>query len=155
MIIAATGHRPDKLGGYGVNVDRKLRYLARKHLEYRKPTKVISGMALGWDMAWAQAAVDLQIPFIAAVPCPDQPRFWPQQSHDRYRDLLARAAEVVVVSEHYSARNMQRRNEWMVKHCDEVAALWDGSLGGTGNCLAYATKVRKPYINLWDRWILL
>jgi hypothetical protein len=31
-----------------------------------RPDKTISGMALGWDMAFAQVSADLGIPFIAA-----------------------------------------------------------------------------------------
>lgn len=155
MIIAATGHRPDKLGGYGIIVARKLRYLARQFLEERRPERVISGMAQGWDTAWALAADDLKIPFIAAVPCPGQERPWPPESQRLYRELLSKAAEVIIISEHYSARNMQRRNKWMVDHVDEVAALWDGSLGGTANCVAYASKINKPLVNLWPRWMAL
>lgn len=40
----------------------------------------------------------------------------------------------------------------MVDDCDSLLALWDGSSGGTKNCLDYARKKGKPYINLWDRF---
>jgi len=56
---------------------------------------------------------------------------------------------VVVVSEGgYSARNMQRRNEWMVDHSDKVLAVWDGSNGGTGNCVAYARSIGREIIRI-------
>ena len=35
------------------------------------------------------------------------------------------------------------------KYCDLVLAFWDGSSGGTGNCVRYAGKVGKPIENLW------
>ena len=68
MIIAATGHRPDKLGGYGSIVADRLFHLAYETLEELAPTLVISGMALGWDMAVAEAAFCLDIPFHAYRP---------------------------------------------------------------------------------------
>lgn len=45
---------------------------------------------------------------------------------------------VVVCGGGYSPEKMQRRNAWMVDHCDFLLACWDGSPGGTGNCMAYA-----------------
>jgi uncharacterized phage-like protein YoqJ len=33
---------------------------------------------------------------------------------------------------------LQKRNEWMVDHCDLLIAVWDGSEGGTANCVRYA-----------------
>lgn len=43
---------------------------------------------------------------------------------------------------------MHRRNEWTVDNATKIAALWDGS-PGTGNCVAYAERRRKPWKNLW------
>jgi predicted Rossmann fold nucleotide-binding protein DprA/Smf involved in DNA uptake len=62
MILAFTGHRPSKLGGYGSDVDLKLTRLATKVLDDLKPEQVISGMALGWDQAVAFAAIRAKIP---------------------------------------------------------------------------------------------
>ena len=44
---------------------------------------------------------------------------------------------------------MQTRNEWMVNHCDKLIAVWNGSDGGTGNCVNYAKSINKEiiYIN--------
>ena len=35
---------------------------------------------------------------------------------------------------------MQARNEWMVDQATRLAALWDGSSGGTGNCFQSAGR---------------
>lgn len=45
-------------------------------------------------------------------------------------------------------------NEWMVDRAGRIAALWDGSWGGTFNCLNYARRRGVPIDNLWDRWTL-
>lgn len=156
MIVAATGHRPDKLGGYAPAWSERRLILARRWLEVVRPSRVISGMALGWDQAWAQAAVDLRIPLVAAVPFIGQERAWPAMSQVGFEQLLKRAAEVVIVSPGgYSVAAMHKRNEWMVDHCHLLAALWDGTSGGTAGCVQYARKVGRPMVNLWDNWIKL
>jgi len=68
LVIAATGHRPDKLGGYGSDVHRRLVELAARYLDLEQPTCVISGLALGWDLAFADAALLLGLPVHGAVP---------------------------------------------------------------------------------------
>lgn len=60
------------------------------------------------------------------------------------------AAEVVVVSDgEYAVWKMQTRNEAMVDAADELWALWDGSSGGTKNCIDYA-KGKVPIFNFFD-----
>ncbi len=46
----------------------------------------------------------------------------------------------------YKSYLMQVRNEYMVNLADKVIAVWDGSSGGTGNCVAYAKKKEKEII---------
>ena len=43
---------------------------------------------------------------------------------------------------------MQKRNEYMVDRCDKLTALWDGSSGGTGNCVKYAIKQNKNILTI-------
>ena len=158
MNLAATGHRPDKLGGYGDWVFTRLVHLAETYLKSRPEIlkhdiTVISGMALGWDTAWATAALNLKLPLIAAVPFFGQESQWPEQSQARYLNILDKAEHVEIVCEGgYDPSKMQIRNEWMVDQCNELVALWDGSKGGTYNCIKYAKKVKKPIINLWDMY---
>jgi uncharacterized phage-like protein YoqJ len=149
MIIAATGHRPNKLGGYGVGAKMKLRRLAHEYLERVKPDGVIVGMALGWDQAVGFAAVGLGIPVHAAVPFEGQESAWPPEAQQEYRSLIiCCASRTVVFPGGYCAYAMQLRNEWMVERCNRVMAMWDGSPGGTANCIEYATKRGVPIDNL-------
>lgn len=154
LIIAATGHRPPKVGGYGEMAAHKRRTLAYDYLLKTKPDKVISGMALGWDQDFAVAATILDIPFIAAIPCIGQDSKWPSDSRVHYSLLLSKAAEVVYVSQStYNPYVMQARNEWMVDHATRMVALWDGSVGGTANCVKYAVQQGKEIDNLWKEWV--
>lgn len=159
MIISVTGHRPNKLMAHGkpaypgtFSYDR-LVSLSMKALSSYQPDKVISGMALGFDMAIAQAAVHLDIPFVAAIPFKGQESKWPKPSQDYYWALLDHANEIEYVNEEgYAAWKMQRRNEWMVDHADAVIAMWNGTSGGTENCVKYAKERCKNVINFWDVW---
>lgn len=153
MILSGTGHRPNKLGGYGIAARLKVHDIAVKALEEMKPQAVISGMALGWDTALAEASFVLDIPLIAAVPFEGQESMWPHLSQQKYQSMLRRASEVKYICDPgYAPWKMQVRNEWMVDHSHGVIALWDGSEGGTGNCIRYAQKVGKPIYNQWDRY---
>lgn len=155
MIIAATGHRPDKLGGYGYKTEQRLLSLALVYLEEQRPEEVITGMALGWDTAVAMAAYCLGIPFIAAVPFIGQQYNWDPEHIRRYHEILSAAAEVVTVSPGgYTPHVMEIRNRWMVHRADRIMALWDGSGGGTGNCIRYANRKKVEIDNLWTRWSL-
>lgn len=109
-------------------------------------------MAHGWDQAVAEAAIDLDIPFTAAVPFVGQERRWPAGSQRRYRQLLAAAVSVEIVSPYPGTRAMDLRNKWMVDRADRLVALWDGSWGGTFNCIQYAIRVHVPFDNLWNQW---
>lgn len=153
LVVAGTGHRPDKLGGYGDVARGRLERFAQVELRRLRPSRVVSGMAVGWDQALAQAALDLKIPFVAAIPFEDQWRPWPVAARERYFALLERADAVEYVCKPgYEVWKLHKRNHWMVDHCDLLHALFNGSPGGTASCITYARKVRRPIENAWDRW---
>jgi uncharacterized phage-like protein YoqJ len=155
MIVAATGHRPDKCGGYGLTADNARFNVALDALQVLKPSKVFTGMALGWDLAVADAALCLKIPIVACVPFKGQESQWPAPSRVYYKSILKKASEVVIVSEGgYTSHAMNKRNRYMVDRCHTLLALWNGEeKGGTYNCVNYASA--KPHVtihNVWDTW---
>jgi len=154
LIVAGTGHRLDKLGGYASWAYDLLVQLAIMILSALKPKKVISGMAIGWDQALAEAAVRLGIPFVAAIPFVGQESRWPKASQEKYRELLAKAEEVVDTSDgqFYHPSLMQLRNKWMVDNSHLVLALHDGSKGGTANCIQYAKSKGARIKNYYRSW---
>lgn len=175
MIVAFTGHRPDKLGGYGPSPTQdRVRARIKDFLEevgyhtcdcgksrwgrmsdlcpcgegrcgtVSYATEAISGMALGVDQWAAEICVELDIPFTAAVPFDDHGSNWPLESQANYCDLLAKARHVQVISPGpYAHWKMQARNKWMVNECEVLLAVWDGSSGGTANCVRYAQQVGR------------
>lgn len=153
MILSVTGHRPNKLGGYTTAAINHRNRIAMIALEELKPELVLTGMALGWDTAIALACIHKDIPFHACVPFIGQESQWPTVSKSLYEFILSKAARVVIVSEGgFSARKMQVRNQYVVDNSEQVAALWDGTNGGTGNCIQYACDVNRPIKNYYQLW---
>lgn len=149
-VVAATGHRPQKLGGFSEEAENSLVDIATTGLAMLQPGLVITGMALGWDMAVARAARSLGIRYVCAIPFKGQESIWPQNRKDMYRELLGSAYKSFVLSEGgFSGKSMQLRNQWMVDNCTLLMAMWDGSTGGTHNCVKYALSVGRPLVNLY------
>jgi uncharacterized phage-like protein YoqJ len=155
MILAVTGHRPDKLGGYDEDTHERLSEFAAERLVELNPSMVITGMALGWDTAVATACVDLRLPFLAAVPFIGQESKWSGAAKVRYYDLCNRATDVEIVCEGpYMPWKMMRRNKWMVDRCDLLLALHNGdTFGGTFECVMYARRREIQVHNAWEGWI--
>lgn len=154
MKIAITGHRPNKLF-YDYNLKssfvKKIKEKIEKFLEEKKPDYVMSGMALGIDTLFALIALEKEIPLIAAIPFEGQETVWPKESQDLYKKILDQCYEIKIVSEGgFSSDKMMKRNKWMVNNCDILIAVWNGSPGGTANCIRYARLIHKEifYINL-------
>lgn len=154
MIVGATGHRPDKLGGYDEITPLRawVRAQLRRQLRQLRPLYGISGMALGCDQDFTEACIELNIPFIAAVPFRGQERAWRREAQGAYKRLLAKAREIVIVSDgSYENWKMQARNEWIVDHCNVLLCVFDGSPGGTANTVNYADRVRREKIRIDPR----
>lgn len=157
MILAGTGHRPNKLGGYGYLQHKKLINLAKGFLSTfdGEIDAVISGMALGWDQALAEAALELGgIPLWCYLPCLEMWKPWPKASQEKCQRILDKACKIEVAHEgpYPGPWCMQKRNCMMVTHANELIALWDGTPGGTANCIEYAESVHCKVNNLWDVW---
>jgi len=164
MIAGGTGHRPLKL--FNVEdynqiskADMAKLYLFAVHImkgfKAGGLERFISGMAIGWDQAMAQAAVDLDIPFDAAVPFKGQESKWPRHVQVEYHELLAHAREIHIISSGgYSTSAMYKRDEWIVDHSSVVAALYDGQpRGGTYHTVQYAVRKKVMLINYWHQWV--
>lgn len=151
MTIAGTGHRPNKLGFEwelkGPYSERIYDEIMIKIKQYT-PDSIISGVALGFDMVLAFAAINNNIDLIAAVPCLRQDLKWSKYCKELYRKILKGAKTVHYVSNMpYFKGCMDRRNEWMVDQLveddDLLLGCYNGTNGGTHNCIEYAKKKNK------------
>lgn len=149
MIVSFTGHR--KIGaGYGSNPAKDYVISELESiLKELRPEGCISGMAIGFDQVAALACIQLGIPFEAAIPFSGQEKRWPFDIQNEYNSILDKAVKKTIVCDgEYSAKKMQIRNEYMVDNSDTVVCCWDGSTGGTKNCLDYAKKMNKKIIRI-------
>ena len=147
LVIAVTGHRPDKLGGYKLPNPTYIHVMQelRKAFEYYKPDFVIVGMAIGTDQWAAELCLTMGIRFIAAIPFDGQDGKWPPHVRSKYQWLLSRAHQACVISPGpYDGKKMFLRDKWMVDYSQLLVAVWNGSEGGTAITVAYAKSVDKP-----------
>lgn len=148
MILAITGHRPHKLGGYNLPnpVANAVMLKLSESLKILKPEVVLTGMALGVDQWTAQICDEMQIPFDAIVAFKGYETKWPWHAQKWYRHLLGKARKVVTLSEgEYDPSLLHQRNYWMVDNSDALLAVWDGLPGsGTAGCVRYAQLKNPP-----------
>lgn len=170
--ICFTGHRPDKLGGYEWYSDKNqqirfnLSMLMQRFINKNKDKQieVMLGGALGLD----QFAFDVchrikeddpdKIKLIMCIPFADQYVKWPSHCQDRYFEQCQLADKRIYVDREegyqlkgidsgiYHVAKLQKRNAYMVDRSDVVFAIWDGSKGGTANCVNYARKKKKTIV---------
>lgn len=83
MKICVTGHRPDKLYGYNMITSKyiKLKERFKELLIQNNCTEAITGMALGADMVFALAVIELKkqgcdIKLHCAIPCMNHSCKW-------------------------------------------------------------------------------
>lgn len=180
LSVAATGHRPDRIGGWdNEQAFTRLTDLAvavlRRLVEQNpgKTIRVISGMAQGWDMAWAVAGLRLRnrdslpITVCAAIPYASQPDSWYRNRKVQrlWQNIVDACDEKHILAPNpqgkwEAAKLLNDRNLWMVQQADMILALWNGDhpsvngkKSGTGNCVMDARKLNKPVLNVWDSWV--
>lgn len=153
MIVAATGHRANGI----VEDFRSVLIKAQVKLRYGKATRLICGMASGFDLLAAEAAMELGLPITAARP-------WAKHNagaawREHYAKTLEYADTIHIVHEEFAeprnhgeaAKWLHDRNHWMVDNADAVMAYWDGKKeGGTYECRQYAKKVGRPIANIFS-----
>lgn len=155
MIIGITGHRPNKLGGYDNSKNKSsiIKALLAKLFLELKPTQVVVGMALGIDQWAAEVALELNIPVLALIPCAGQDCKWPPNARYHYKDLLRKITRkggliMQLSNDPYRKELMHRRNGEIIKRCNLLVAVWDGTPGGTSNCVGQARMVDKNIVQI-------
>lgn len=157
MKICGTGHRPQRLSSdYGFNYKSigwtRVINVVKDYIVNNNVTHVISGMALGFDIALAIAAIQLKnegynLHLEAAIPCRNQSAFWNEYSQRVYSKILERCDKITILSEAYTKDCMLNRNKYMLDNSDVVLALWDGKChGGTYNTVSIAKSLNKHVV---------
>lgn len=147
MILGITGHR--QLGGYNIPnpTYNYVRNEIIKQFEILKPDVVITGFAIGADQLAAEICLEMKITYHAYCPFLGQEKLWPEFVRKRYNELLEKAAKVEIISNGgYAGWKMQVRNCRIVDDSEKMLAIFNGSVGGTKNCVDYAKSKNKEII---------
>ena len=155
MVLAFTGHRPEKLPWGSNESDPRCAALKRQLLEAVRAAAgegydtFLCGMARGCDLYFAEAVLGLGLHLEAYLPCPSQTERWSERDRARHRSLLMGCAAVYMVEPEYTPGCMLRRNQRMVDAADALLTVYDGSPGGTGAAIDYARRRGKTVTGLW------
>ncbi len=142
MIVAWTGHRPEKIRNHNDVKDAIFR-----QLEYNNDDlECITGGARGVDMWVAGTAIALNIPCRIYLPFPFDvtTKGWKEWDKELLSDLLT-FAKWKEVNKSYTKQGYQARNMKMVDDADQLVAVWNGvKRGGTWNTIKYAKSKNVP-----------
>jgi len=137
MILAVTGHRPQRLKGQ----EQLIKEWAVEQLTRLQPSLVIDGMAQGTDQIVATAAKELGIHVLCCYP-------FPKKYYHPVEQWIMEDNPFVFVSKEYSKKAYYVRDCWMVDHADALLCVWDGiGSGGTFLTRNYALKKNKQIID--------
>ena len=152
---AFTGHRPARLP-WGTDEsdprcltlkDRLAQALEEAYSQGFR--HFLCGMAQGADLYFAEAVLSLRdrrpdVTLEAAIPYPDQAKYWPQADRDRRQAILDRCDYETEVQHGYTPGCLHRRNRYMVDRSSRLIAVYDGDpQGGTFQTLSYAMSLGK------------
>lgn len=147
-----TGHRTDKL-----QLDEKvIGDLLKKYIFSAIKDNIfvfMSGMAEGFDVIAAETVIYLKesfpkIKLICVLPFNGFGNKRTDAEKNRYDNVLKKADDIIIVSEHYSKYCFQKRNVFMVDNSIRVISAYNGSKGGTQNTINYAKRKNVEIINI-------
>lgn len=137
MLLAVTGHRPQRLKGQ----EKLIKEWAKKQLIRLQPLVVYDGMAQGADQIIAIAAKELGIPIICCYP-------FPKKNYHPIERQIINNNQIIFTSSKYSKQAYVIRDKFMVDHCDILLCVWDGiGIGGTFLTRNYAIQKNKEIID--------
>lgn len=146
---ALTGHRE-----LPASFDNKLLYDALEGLISEGCDTFLCGMAEGFDLLALALLIELKerykIHVEACIPFEGQERLFPEQTRQRYFDLLARCDRETVLFDDYRKGCFLARDRYMVDLCDVVLAYCTKTTGGTYYTVNYAKSKHKQVRYLPD-----
>ena len=151
MIFGVTGHRdveqePGEL--------HRFARLSVARMVCDGASTVITGMARGWDLAVAQACVDLRVPFWAAVPFWRQAEHWKAVDKALWHALIVKCQHCEVGSTLAINESYWNRNRWIVDQSEQLWSFYDGRVpSGNRHCTLYAEQAGRKVVPLWQDWL--
>lgn len=165
----------NRLNPTRVMISTKIEDICKYLIANCRTTNFVTGGALGIDQDAADVVIKMREQYIettkdlnmseedridfmpmlhVVVPFAGQESHWTDENQKYYREQCANADKTTILYEDKpeSYKNiciaLNERNEAMVDDSDLMVITWDGTVGGTKNCLDYAKKENKPIILL-------
>jgi hypothetical protein len=153
MIATGIAHPPIRLHERSDIPSAELVYLATMALKTYGATHLITSLAQGWEQALTKAAIELKIPYTAAIPFPGRDAGWKREARLLYLDLLARAGDVYRICDEWSESAVMEGHFWRVDRAELLLGLWDFEFqGDTFQTMSYGLKSGVTVVNLWNDW---
>ncbi len=113
----------------------------------------LSGMAVGFDLAAAEAVLALRqecpgMRLVAVIPFEGQAARFSAAERERFESVVAAADESVILSSVYHRGVFTVRNDFLVSHAARLIAWFDGSPGGTSYTVRRARRLGRFVHNL-------
>ena len=157
LMVGVTGHRairPEDRPALVAGVKRELEKLEQRYPH--SPLVMLNSLAEGADQLCAQAAVEMGIPLVAALPMArsDYEKDFEGAALDGFRSLCDRAEQCFVVPATEAAPGSPDRRFfyrqagiYVSSHCHVLLALWDGGPGknGCGTAEAVSFALQQSY----------
>ncbi len=137
----------------------KIAFTGHRHLQFKEVVSVlgsihqkypdaiwITGGAIGLDSHSAEYARIHNIPLWLILPFPPKviTLKWNQSQRSMLDAHIKYCARLSVLAPAYKVSGYQDRNVRMVELSTRLCAFFDGSPGGTANCVRYARSIGHP-----------
>lgn len=145
--VMLTGHRRFAEAD-AVWLEHTLYSTIRRLKRFHGLEEAISGMALGADTIWAEAALAANISLATYIPFEAQSKPWPQKNQQIWRDLRSRATREIVIGPFFSIGYLHARNDAMIRDSDLCVAAFriSETSGGTFSAVNKIRKLGKPLL---------
>lgn len=154
IVAAGTGHRPHKEpGGSNTMLFMNQVGIICNWIKANKPSRILSGMALGFDQALALSAIFCEVKFSAIIPFDGYEQLWDESSQAFFNNLLNAADQVLILSDGcYSKEKMYYRNRYLVDKSTHILTWYNNLPGGTRYTINYAKSLNREIIHLYRKF---
>ena len=114
----------------------------------------LTSLAIGADQLFADTLIDMQICYVAIIPCDGyEQTFTKSDDLEKYRGLLQSASEIINLPfNEPSEEAFYEAGKQIVQRSDMIVAIWDGQpakgLGGTADAVKFALSLKRNVLHI-------
>ena len=127
---------------------------------HAQPTPLIgySSLAVGADQLFARELLSAGGEMVAIIPSQRYETTFAGGALQWYEELLALCTETVVLDFPEPTEDaFMAAGDEVIRRCDVLIAVWDGlpatGLGGTGDAVAHARRLRRNVVVIWPEGV--